>query len=110
MTRWTRYRVRYQRKRNALLLLTMSGAIRSADVEVPFLRGKALQWTAKRKKLNRRRHPTSRTSIDLVHGFKTAFRSKHWSANTAAIEGKASSGELRTVYSKQLLRSHYLGR
>ena len=38
MSRWMLYRQRYQRKRNAFLLLTLSGAIRSADVEVSFLR------------------------------------------------------------------------
>lgn len=38
MSRWMQYRERYQRKRNAFRLLTMSGAIRSADVEVPYLR------------------------------------------------------------------------
>jgi hypothetical protein len=38
MSRWMLYRQKYQRRRNALLLLTLSGAIRSADVEVSFLR------------------------------------------------------------------------
>jgi hypothetical protein len=38
MSRWMLYRKRYQRKRNALLLLTLSGSIRPADVEVPYYR------------------------------------------------------------------------
>jgi hypothetical protein len=38
MSRWTQYRERYRRKRNAFVLLTVSGVIRSADMEVPFLR------------------------------------------------------------------------
>jgi hypothetical protein len=37
MSRWMLYRQRYHRKRNAFLLLTLSGAIRSADVEISFL-------------------------------------------------------------------------
>jgi hypothetical protein len=39
MSRWMQYRERYQQKRNAFLLLTLSGVIRSADVEVPYFRG-----------------------------------------------------------------------
>ena len=35
-----------------------------------------VQWTAKRIALNRRRHPPSGTSLDLVYGFTTAFHSK----------------------------------
>ena len=38
MSRWTQYRERCQRRRNAFLLLTMSGVIRSADMEVPYFR------------------------------------------------------------------------
>jgi hypothetical protein len=38
MSRWTQYRDQYRRRRNAFRLLTMSGAIRSADVEVPYFR------------------------------------------------------------------------
>jgi hypothetical protein len=47
MSRWTLYRQRYQRKRNAFLLLTLSGAIRSADVEVPFLRERRFKGSQK---------------------------------------------------------------
>ena len=38
MSRWTLYRKEYHRRQNALLLLTLSGTIRSGDVEVPYLR------------------------------------------------------------------------
>ena len=38
MTRWMQRRKRYQQTRNAFLLLTISGAVRSADVEVPYCR------------------------------------------------------------------------
>src|SRR5262245_29034045 len=35
MSRRAQYRERWERKRNAFLLLTLSGAIRSADVDLP---------------------------------------------------------------------------
>ena len=47
MSRWTLYRQRYRQRRNAFLLLTLSGAIRSAEVEVSFLRER--RFTGPRK-------------------------------------------------------------
>ena len=38
MSRWMQRRRRYEKKRNAFLLLTLSGAVRSADVEIPYSR------------------------------------------------------------------------
>jgi hypothetical protein len=38
MSRWMQGRRRYEKKRNAFLLLTLSGAVRSADVEIPYSR------------------------------------------------------------------------
>jgi hypothetical protein len=38
MSQWTERRKKYQQRRNAFLLLTLSGAIRSADVELPYCR------------------------------------------------------------------------
>jgi len=47
VSRWTLYRDRRQRKRNASLLLMLSGAIRSADVELPYFeRGANDGWIA----------------------------------------------------------------
>ena len=43
MTRWMQRRKRYQQTRNAFLLLTISGAVRSADVEVPYFRERRLR-------------------------------------------------------------------
>lgn len=43
MARWTQRRKQYQQRRNAFLLLTLSGAIRSADVEVPYFRERRLR-------------------------------------------------------------------
>ena len=40
MSRWTQYLERYERRRNAFLLLTLSGAIRPAEVEAPCFRGR----------------------------------------------------------------------
>jgi hypothetical protein len=34
LARWRRYRNQYQRKRNAFLLLTLSGVVRAANVEL----------------------------------------------------------------------------
>jgi hypothetical protein len=42
MSRWKQRRKRYEQKRNAFLLLTLSGAVRSADVEVPYCRERRL--------------------------------------------------------------------
>jgi hypothetical protein len=42
MSRWLLYRKHYQQRRNAFLLLTLSGAIRPADVEVPYCRERRL--------------------------------------------------------------------
>ena len=38
MTRWMQRRKRYQQTRNAFVLLTISGVVRLADVEVPYCR------------------------------------------------------------------------
>src|SRR5688572_33136724 len=38
MSRWMQRRRHYEKKRNAFLLLTLSGAVRSADVEIPYSR------------------------------------------------------------------------
>ena len=45
MSRWTQYLERYERRRNAFLLLTLSGAIRPAEVEAPcFAEGWLMDW------------------------------------------------------------------
>jgi hypothetical protein len=49
MSRWTEYRNRRQQKRNAFVLLTLSGAIRSADVEIPYLRELRVEKQTTRK-------------------------------------------------------------
>lgn len=46
MSQWTQRRKQYQQRRNAFLLLTLSGAIRSADVEVPYFRERRLRRQA----------------------------------------------------------------
>jgi hypothetical protein len=38
MSRWTLYRKQHQRRQHAFLLLTLSGAIRPAHVEIPYSR------------------------------------------------------------------------
>ena len=38
MSRWAQYRERYTRRKNAFLLLTLSGTIRSADAELAYCR------------------------------------------------------------------------
>ncbi|HKU51392.1 MAG TPA: hypothetical protein VJQ25_02910, partial [Nitrospira sp.] len=47
MTRWLQRRKRYQQTRNAFLLLTISGAVRSADVEVPYCRERRVAMPSK---------------------------------------------------------------
>ena len=42
ISRWMLSRKRYQKRRNAFLLLTLSGAIRPADVELPYCRERRL--------------------------------------------------------------------
>jgi hypothetical protein len=39
ITRWTRYRLRYRQKRNVFLLLTLSGALRPATLELSYSDG-----------------------------------------------------------------------
>jgi hypothetical protein len=53
MTRWTRYRQRYQRRRNAFLLLTLSGAIRQADVEEDLVSVQGCALAEKRSRFSR---------------------------------------------------------
>ena len=47
MTRWMQRRKRYQQTRNAFLLLTISGAVRSAHVEVPYCRERRVAMPSK---------------------------------------------------------------
>ena len=49
MLGWTQRRRKYQQKRNSFLLLTLSGAIRSADVELPYCRNTMMISPGSRK-------------------------------------------------------------
>ena len=99
MSRWTRYRQLKQRKRNAFVLLTMSGAIRSADVEVPFLRetrcsGPRRGLSSTADGIPQAEHP-SIWSMDLRQLF---------SRNAGRPIPMPSTERCETVYSKQRFR------
>ena len=71
MSRWALYRQRYQRRRNAFILFTLSGAIRSADVEIAFFRER--MSVDRGKEQVQRGSYTPRQPIHMVYGFKAAF-------------------------------------
>ena len=91
--RWMLNRRLYDRKRNALLLLTLSGAIRSADVEVPFLRERRFRGSQKAAGFTTHALADTKQSVwsmDLKRFFsqRAGHLSDQWTgARAALIEG-----------------------
>jgi hypothetical protein len=68
MSRWMQRRRGYERKRNAFLLLTLSGAVRSADVEIPYSRERRVCEAEQF-----RQQPCSKDgAIHMVNGYQRA--------------------------------------
>ena len=78
MSRWTQRRKKRQQRRNAFLLLTLSGAIRPADVELPYGRERMLARPGSRRHSADNPMPRGEHSIwtmDLRQlFFKNAYR------------------------------------
>ena len=77
MSRWAQYRERYTRRKNAFLLLTLSGTIRSADVELAYCRERLATGTGRRQcsALDGGREKQSIWAMDLRQLFlKRAYR------------------------------------